>query len=144
MPQRAARRKHLEIALREPFLRLFVNGIERIHEAVAESIGIDIEGRVNEMRDVAPIGLVTLPQMNGGTEAFALNLDPDAADIIRCKLAVTARGVNAPLERIEGGLSDDRVQHVLDLGSKHRLAAFLAGCAAEEFAERQHLAEDTG
>src|SRR5580704_11029577 len=54
----AASREHGEIALREAVRRRFVDRIERVHEAIAEGVGVDIERRVDEMRDVHPEGLI--------------------------------------------------------------------------------------
>src|SRR5690606_31338693 len=108
--------------LREAFLRILVDRIERVHEAVAEGIGVDIERRMDEVRNVAPIGLVARPEMNRRSEALALHLHPDTADVVRSEFAIAPRGVDLALEGIEGRLPDDRVEHVLDLGSEHRLA----------------------
>src|SRR5437764_13810480 len=54
MPHRAARPEHFEVALGEPLVRVLVNRVERIHQTIAESIGVDVARGVNEMRDVRP------------------------------------------------------------------------------------------
>src|SRR5579862_8053118 len=54
----AAGREHGEITLGETGGRLLVNGVERIHQAIAERIGIDVERRMDEMRNVGPERLV--------------------------------------------------------------------------------------
>src|SRR3569832_968158 len=51
--------QHVQITLGKAGSRLLVDGVERVHEAVAEGIGVDVERRVHEVRDVAPEGLVT-------------------------------------------------------------------------------------
>src|SRR5260370_25731946 len=55
MPHRAARPQHFEIALGEPLMRVLVDRVERVHQAIAESISVDIERRMDEMRDVGPV-----------------------------------------------------------------------------------------
>src|ERR1700754_1557039 len=42
--------QQLEIALREPVAGPLILGVKRVHKAVAERIGIDIERRVDEVR----------------------------------------------------------------------------------------------
>ena len=55
VPLGAAGAQHVEILLGEALLRALVDGIERVHQAVAEGIGIDVERRVDEVRDVGPV-----------------------------------------------------------------------------------------
>src|SRR5271155_2619732 len=55
MPHGAARPQHFEIALGEALMRVLVDRVERVHQTIPESIGVDIEGGVNEMRDVGPV-----------------------------------------------------------------------------------------
>src|SRR5262245_37645077 len=54
----AAGRQHLEVASGEALGRALVDRIERVHQAIAEGIGVDIERRVHEVRDIGPEGLV--------------------------------------------------------------------------------------
>src|SRR5690242_21499816 len=56
----AASPQEVEIFADEAGLGLLVAGIERIHQAVAESVGVDIEGRMNEVGDVGPEHLVAV------------------------------------------------------------------------------------
>src|SRR5208337_3977607 len=51
---RAAGRQHGEITLGEAFARLLVDAVERIDQAIAEGIGVDIEGRMDEMANIGP------------------------------------------------------------------------------------------
>src|SRR5271166_2076184 len=67
---RSARRKHRKISFREAFARALVDAVERIDEAVAERIGVDVEGRMDEMADIGPVGLVTGLELDRGAEAF--------------------------------------------------------------------------
>src|SRR6478736_5414977 len=50
----AAGCQHREVALGEAARRLLVNSIERIHQAVAECIGINVKRRVHEVRYIGP------------------------------------------------------------------------------------------
>src|SRR5680860_82822 len=63
----AARREHVEIALGKALIGFLVDGIERVHETIAEGIGVDVERRMDEMRDVTPKVLVALLQLDGGS-----------------------------------------------------------------------------
>src|SRR5262249_17776154 len=45
-------RKHFEIARRKARLRALVDRIERVHQAIAERVGVDVERRVDEVRDI--------------------------------------------------------------------------------------------
>src|SRR5579863_1051388 len=70
----AAGREHRQIALCKPALRVFVDRIERVHEAIAEGIGVDVERRMDEVRDIHPETLVAGPDVDRGAEALALHL----------------------------------------------------------------------
>src|SRR6476661_3749795 len=54
----AARREHGEIALGEALGGVLVDRVERVHQAIAEGVGIDVEGRMDEVRDIGPEGFV--------------------------------------------------------------------------------------
>ena len=54
----AAGRKHREIAFGEAIIGALVDRVQRVHQAVAERIGVNVERRVHEMRDVGPERLV--------------------------------------------------------------------------------------
>src|SRR6516165_7902907 len=75
MPHRAARAQHSEIALREPLVRVLVDRVERVHQTIAESIGVDIERRVDEMRDVGPVMAVEAVEAQCRAEALALHVE---------------------------------------------------------------------
>jgi hypothetical protein len=49
----AAGGQHREIALGEALVRFLVDRIERVHQAIAERVGVDVERRMDEVRDVA-------------------------------------------------------------------------------------------
>src|SRR5712672_1443713 len=83
----AAGRQHREIALGETVMRLFVDGVERVHQAIAERIGVDVERRVNEVPDIGPEGLVAGLELDRGPEAFCLHLEPDRSQPLRGELA---------------------------------------------------------
>src|SRR5438477_6791402 len=44
----AAGGQHCEIALGEAFVRLLVDRIERVHQAIAERVGVNVERRMDE------------------------------------------------------------------------------------------------
>src|SRR5262245_2889140 len=119
--------QHLEIALGKTALGLFVNGIERVHEAIAECIGINIEGRMHEMRDIRPEGLVARLELDRRPKTFALHRHPQIAELVGRELAVATFAVHLPLETVERDLAHHRVDHVLNLGCEHGLALFSVG-----------------
>ena len=71
---RAAGLEHREILLLEPALRPLVDRVERVHEAIAEGVGVDVERRVDEVGDIGPEGLVAGAEANGRPEAFVLHV----------------------------------------------------------------------
>src|SRR3954453_5337422 len=73
----AAGREHFEITLRESRGSTLVNRIKRIHQAVTERIGINVERRVHEMRDIGPEGFVTRLELDRRPQALALHVEPD-------------------------------------------------------------------
>src|SRR5262249_46570743 len=98
---RAAGSEHRKITLGKACIRLFGHRITRIHEAIAEGIGVNVERRMNEVADIGPVNVIALAEMNRGPEAFRLHAEPDLADLLSCQLAILALGVDFPLERIE-------------------------------------------
>ena len=58
----AAGRQQREVALRETLVRALINAVERIDEAIAEGIGVDIERRMDEVADIGPIVLIAGPE----------------------------------------------------------------------------------
>src|SRR6185312_12840764 len=85
MAPRAACLQHVEIFLREALLRALIDGVERIDEAIAERIGIDIEGRVDEVRNIGPVTAVFILEADRRAKALALHRHPDIADLLRRK-----------------------------------------------------------
>ena len=69
----AARGEHREIAFGKAIRRVFVHSVERIHQAIAERISVDVERRMDEVRDVGPERLIAGLELDRGTEAFALH-----------------------------------------------------------------------
>ena len=118
----AAGGEHREIALGKTFGRILVDRIKRIHQAIAERIGVDVERRMDEVRDVHPEILVARLDLDRRPQALALHAEPDFADMLRGQFAVLALGVNCALERIERDLPHHGVDHVLDLAGEQRLA----------------------
>src|SRR5215468_3955518 len=93
-----AGREHAEITLGKTIGGLFIDRIERVHEAIAERVSVDVERRMDEMRDVHPVGLVARLDLDRGPKALALHGKPDLADPFRRQFAVAALGVQRALE----------------------------------------------
>ena len=77
--QGAAGAQELEIARLEAVRRLLVDRVERADEAIAKGVGIDVEGHVDEVRDIAPVEAIVLAEMEGRPQALGLDLHPDPA-----------------------------------------------------------------
>src|SRR6185437_2281614 len=97
----AASCEHGEVTLGETFRRVLIDRIERVHEAIAEGIGVDIERRVDEVRDVHPERLVARLDLDRGPKTLALHAEPELADALSGEFAVLALGMNGTLEGIE-------------------------------------------
>ena len=85
VPLGAAGLEHGEILLLEAALRLLVDRVERVHQAVAEGIGVDIERRMDEVRDVGPEGLVALARGGspgrGSRACTSSQISPSRSDV---------------------------------------------------------------
>jgi len=127
----AAGGEHVEIALGETLGRMLVDRIERVHQAVAERVGVDVERRVDEMRDVHPERLVARLDLDRRPEALALHAEPELADPLGGELTVLALGVNRALE----GLAIDVFTTMKEFGE-------LAGDPYLEFCEDWMLADE--
>src|SRR5580700_9925744 len=95
-----ASREHVEIAFGKALGGLLVDGVKRVHQAIAERVGVDVKWRVDEVGNVGPHGLIAWPELDGGPEAFPLHLEPDLADPLGGELAIAPLEVNLALERI--------------------------------------------
>src|SRR5215510_7864377 len=100
----AASGEHVEIAVGEALVGLLVDRIERIHQAIAEGIGIDVERRMDEVRNVDPEILVSGLEIDRRPEALALHLEPDLAQALRRELAFAPLGVPLAFEAVERDL----------------------------------------
>ncbi len=142
MPERAAGLQHVEIFILKAAVRLLIDGIERIHEAIAERIGIDIEGRMDEMRDIAPEILILVMQPDRRAEAFALDIHPDFANLVRREFFFPPGIMQALLEFIKGDLTHHGVQHILDLARQHDLALGRIALFLQQGPEGELFAKD--
>jgi len=79
MAQSAASTQHIKIAPGKTFWHPLINRIERIHQAIAEGIGIDVKGRMDEMGDIGPKVTIIIAQTDRWPETFGLCLQPDIA-----------------------------------------------------------------
>src|SRR5690349_20654494 len=77
--QRAAGAQQVEVAFGKAGVRVLVDRVERVHQAIAEGVGVDVERRMDEMRDVAPVPAIIAVEPERRPQAFALNLEPDLA-----------------------------------------------------------------
>ena len=74
--------QEVEVFRDEPRVRLGIETVKRIYEAIAECVGIHIERRMDEVRDVGPENLISRLEFNGRTEALRLHLEPKAIDLV--------------------------------------------------------------
>src|SRR5215470_7860750 len=123
---------------------VLVDRVERVHQTVPECVSINVERRMNEMRNISPVIPVRVVETQRRAEALALNLEPNLAELIGCQLSFTALVMNFDLEAGERNLADYRVQHILDLNGEHDLAPPRIGLAREQCAKRQRLAKNRG
>ena len=137
----ASGREHFEIALGEAFRRLFVDGVKRVHQAVAEGIGVNVERGMHKVRNIGPKRFVAAPKLDCLSETLPLYLEPKRVETLDGELAGAAFRVDVALERVERYLPHHGVDHVLDLGGEHGLALLGVGLC-EELLEREHFAED--
>src|SRR6185312_12439506 len=82
--------QQLEIALGKPVAGLLILGIKRVHKAVAESIRIDVERRMDEVRDVGPEDPVSVVELDRGTQRFPGDIEPDLVELPGGELALLA------------------------------------------------------
>ncbi len=144
MAQGAASTQHIEIALGKAFAGPFIDRIERIHQAIAEGIGVNVKGRVDEMGDIGPEVAVIVTKKDRRPQAFALGLQPDITETLGGQLA-GATFVMDPAFKIEHrNLAHDRIQHVLDLTGQHHPAPPRIVFGLKQRPEGQHLSEYAG
>src|SRR6185312_6946724 len=86
----AAGGEEREIALDKTLARPLVKAVERVHQAVAESVGIDVERRVDEVRDVGPESLISGSEADRRPEALGLHRHPEVAEGLRRQFALAA------------------------------------------------------
>ena len=67
----AAGFQHVEIFFLKAAFGVLIDGIERVNQTVAKRVGVDVERRVNEVRDVGPEGFVTRIELDGGARLEA-------------------------------------------------------------------------
>src|SRR3954462_12792556 len=94
----AARREHRQIAFGEPIRRALVDRVQRIDQAIAERICVDIERRVHEVRNVGPEGLVTGLELDRRAEALMLHFEPERVEAVGGQLSVPALQMDTALE----------------------------------------------
>src|SRR5262249_30373959 len=111
----ASGREHLQIALGEAVGRALVARVERIHQAIAEGIGVDVERGMYEVRDVGPERLIARLELDRLSETLPLHLEPERVEALDGDLAAAAFHMDVTFEGIERDLTHHPVDHVLDL-----------------------------
>src|SRR4029079_10832195 len=97
----ATGREHGEITLGKDLRGILVNRIHRVHQAIDERISVDIERRMDEVRNVHPEIFVSRADVDGRPETFTLHAEPDLADALRRQFTVLALGTNSERARID-------------------------------------------
>src|SRR5215831_15718278 len=100
----AAGSEHFEIALGEPFRRPLIDRVERVHQAVAEGVGVNVERGVHKVRNIGPERLVAALELDCFSETLALYLEPERVETLDGEFAAAAFRVDVTLERIERNL----------------------------------------
>src|SRR5690606_26737511 len=72
----AASLQKLEILVLKTLVGILVDSIERIYQAIAERVGIDVERRVDEVRDIGPERLIALAPLHCRSHTGVLNREP--------------------------------------------------------------------
>src|ERR1700682_1371275 len=95
---------------------------------------------MHEVRDVGPKRLIAGLELDGGAEAFMLDVEPERVESLSGELAASPFGVHVALESIERNLTHDGIDHVLDLGCEHGLALLLVR-TGQQLPEGEHFSE---
>src|SRR3954447_6474412 len=80
VPQGPAGGQHLQVTLGESVGRILIDRVQRIDQTVAESICVDVEGRMDEVGDISPVVPVSLIEAKRRTKALGLDRQPDFAN----------------------------------------------------------------
>ena len=90
VPLGAARPQHVQVLGLEPGMPVLEHAVQRVHQAVAEGVGVHVERRVHEVRHVGPEHIVVRRELEGRAEALGLHLPPDCADPLGSSSPMTA------------------------------------------------------
>jgi hypothetical protein len=93
-------RKHIEVAFREAFIGALVDGVEGIHEAIAESVGVDIKWGMHKVGNVGPKHLIAGLELDRGPQALMLDVEPERVEPLGGELAVSPFGMKVALEKV--------------------------------------------
>ena len=144
MVLRSARFQHVEVFGLEIGQAALIGGIKRVHEAIAEGIGIDVERRMHEVRDIGPEGFISVHELKRVAQRLGLHRHPQRVDVVGRQLSFAAGGVEFAFKVVKRDLAHDGVDHILDLTRKQGLFLGLGLGIVEQAAEGQHLAKDRG
>ena len=139
-----ARLEHVEIFLLKIRQPGGIGGVKRVHQTVTKGIGIDVERRMDEMRDIGPERLIPVHEIKDIAQGLRLHRHPQRVDVIGGQFALGAGGVQFAFEIIERDLAHHGVDHILDLAGQQRLALGLGRGPVQQFAKGQHFAKDAG
>ena len=129
---------------RQSPVRVLVDGVERIHQAIAEGIGVDIERRMDEMRDVGPVLAILVRRSSiAGPRLSRCTSSQISPMPLGRQLALAPLVVDAALELDEGDLAHHRVEHVLDLAGEHRSCAAAGRSRAASIARKVSISPKT-
>src|SRR5690606_32374062 len=67
---RSASFQQFEVFRDEARVRFRIETVERVYETIAERVSVDVEGRMDEVRDVRPENIVAVLQIDGRAKAF--------------------------------------------------------------------------
>src|SRR5262245_5292134 len=106
---RSACLQHRQILVGKIRVALPIERVERVHQTIAEGVGVDVKRRVHKMRNVGPVVLVARAELDRRPEALGLHLKPELAQAFGGELALAPFLVHLALEAIEGDLAHDGI-----------------------------------
>src|SRR6516162_3628896 len=121
---------------------VLVDRVERVYQAISESIGVYIKWGMDEVWNISPVIAVGVFEMQRWAEALALHFEPDIAESVGRQFCLAPLVMHLDLESCKGDLSNHGVQHVFDFCGEHDLTPLWIGFAREQRAESQHLAKN--
>ncbi len=139
---RAPGGQQLEVLRHELRAALLVAVIYRQRQQLAVSVGVDVAGRADEVRDVGPPRAVAVGDLHGVAQQLGLALDPQLAEPLHRQLALAATGgVHEVLEAVHRDLAEDGRDRVLQVLREQRQARGGRGILGQQPPEHDRLGE---